>query len=170
LILFIPPANRSVPAEGIIYLRISRLKVGQQVLDTFTGACLRTESKPRSYCTTYDRYSRLSISPLFSNISLSARTPPLHQHNPLLPSLAPLIGLKYRKQSTRRSRGSRCPCSRHADCQTGCRHCSYSSRDMAFQWPSFPYPPSREGFWAPVTSTINWCEGTMLQFLISNSA
>lgn len=29
---------------------------------------------------------------------------------------------------------------------------------MAFQWPSIPYPPSQEGFWAPVTSTINWCE------------
>ncbi|KAJ5362178.1 hypothetical protein N7541_003022 [Penicillium brevicompactum] len=26
-------------------------------------------------------------------------------------------------------------------------------------WPfSFPYPPSKEGYWAPVTSTLNWCE------------
>ena len=23
---------------------------------------------------------------------------------------------------------------------------------------SFPYPPSKEGYWAPVTSTLNWCE------------
>jgi dihydroceramidase len=36
---------------------------------------------------------------------------------------------------------------------------------MAIQWPSFPYPPSRKGFWEPVTSTINWCEGAELQFL-----
>lgn len=41
---------------------------------------------------------------------------------------------------------------------------------MAFQWPSIPYPPSQEGFWAPVTSTINWCEGTTLQFLDNNRA
>lgn len=24
--------------------------------------------------------------------------------------------------------------------------------------PSFPYPPSGEGYWSPVTSTLNWCE------------
>ncbi|KAJ5640514.1 hypothetical protein N7528_000139 [Penicillium herquei] len=24
--------------------------------------------------------------------------------------------------------------------------------------PSFPYPPSKDGFWNPVTSTLNWCE------------
>lgn len=24
--------------------------------------------------------------------------------------------------------------------------------------PSFPYPPPQEGYWNPVTSTINWCE------------
>ncbi|RDL42022.1 Alkaline ceramidase [Venustampulla echinocandica] len=31
---------------------------------------------------------------------------------------------------------------------------------MAFGLPHFPYPPARpnEGYWAPVTSTINWCE------------
>lgn len=39
---------------------------------------------------------------------------------------------------------------------------------MAFHWPSVPYPPSKEGFWAPVTSTINWCEGTEVQFPLSS--
>ncbi|KAI9749938.1 MAG: pre-mRNA-splicing factor prp46 [Chaenotheca gracillima] len=29
---------------------------------------------------------------------------------------------------------------------------------MGFRLPSFPYPPSQEGYWHPVTSTINWCE------------
>ncbi|KAF7951890.1 hypothetical protein EAE96_007187 [Botrytis aclada] len=31
---------------------------------------------------------------------------------------------------------------------------------MGFHLPSIPYPPARpeEGYWAPVTSTINWCE------------
>ncbi|KAA8566785.1 hypothetical protein EYC84_009885 [Monilinia fructicola] len=31
---------------------------------------------------------------------------------------------------------------------------------MGFYLPSIPYPPARpeEGYWAPVTSTINWCE------------
>jgi len=31
---------------------------------------------------------------------------------------------------------------------------------MGFALPAFKYPPARpeEGFWAPVTSTINWCE------------
>ncbi|RAL58580.1 hypothetical protein DID88_003940 [Monilinia fructigena] len=31
---------------------------------------------------------------------------------------------------------------------------------MRFYFPSIPYPPARpeEGYWAPVTSTINWCE------------
>ncbi|KAF1810330.1 alkaline phytoceramidase [Eremomyces bilateralis CBS 781.70] len=24
--------------------------------------------------------------------------------------------------------------------------------------PSVPYPPARDGFWSPVTSTLNWCE------------
>lgn len=24
--------------------------------------------------------------------------------------------------------------------------------------PSWPYPPSREGYWGHVSSTINWCE------------
>ncbi|KAF2234622.1 alkaline phytoceramidase [Viridothelium virens] len=24
--------------------------------------------------------------------------------------------------------------------------------------PSIPYPPSKDGFWSPVTSTLNWCE------------
>lgn len=27
-----------------------------------------------------------------------------------------------------------------------------------FRLPSLDYPPSRKGFWGPVTSTINWCE------------
>lgn len=33
---------------------------------------------------------------------------------------------------------------------------------MAFGLPSIKYPPARpdEGYWTPVTSTINWCEGT----------
>lgn len=26
------------------------------------------------------------------------------------------------------------------------------------QLPFFPYPPSKEGYWSPVTSTLNWCE------------
>ncbi|OXV10022.1 hypothetical protein Egran_02207 [Elaphomyces granulatus] len=25
-------------------------------------------------------------------------------------------------------------------------------------FPFIPYPPSREGYWSPVTSTLNWCE------------
>jgi len=29
---------------------------------------------------------------------------------------------------------------------------------MGFRLPSLAYPPSQEGYWAPVTSTINWCE------------
>jgi len=31
---------------------------------------------------------------------------------------------------------------------------------MGFRLPAIPYPPARpeEGYWAPVTSTINWCE------------
>ncbi|KAL1306820.1 hypothetical protein AAFC00_005477 [Neodothiora populina] len=24
--------------------------------------------------------------------------------------------------------------------------------------PSFPYPPAQDGYWSPVTSTLNWCE------------
>jgi len=31
-------------------------------------------------------------------------------------------------------------------------------RNVAAVLPSIPYPPSREGRWSPVTSTINWCE------------
>lgn len=32
---------------------------------------------------------------------------------------------------------------------------------MGFSLPSIKYPPARpdEGYWNPVTSTINWCEG-----------
>ncbi|KAF3393028.1 Alkaline ceramidase 3 [Talaromyces pinophilus] len=32
---------------------------------------------------------------------------------------------------------------------------------MAEHWPHFPfipYPPSKAGYWSPVTSTLNWCE------------
>ena len=29
---------------------------------------------------------------------------------------------------------------------------------MASWLPSVPYPPSRDGYWSPVTSTLNWCE------------
>lgn len=29
---------------------------------------------------------------------------------------------------------------------------------MASMLPSIPYPPSRDGYWSPVTSTLNWCE------------
>jgi dihydroceramidase len=34
---------------------------------------------------------------------------------------------------------------------------------MGFSLPAFKYPSARpeEGFWAPVTSTINWCEGNV---------
>jgi len=35
---------------------------------------------------------------------------------------------------------------------------SSSSRVMVRWLPSIPYPPERDGFWLPVTSTINWCE------------
>src|SRR5882672_470114 len=31
--------------------------------------------------------------------------------------------------------------------------------ESVLSWlPSIPYPPSREGRWSPVTSTLNWCE------------
>jgi len=31
--------------------------------------------------------------------------------------------------------------------------------ESVLSWlPSIPYPPSREGWWSPVTSTLNWCE------------
>lgn len=35
--------------------------------------------------------------------------------------------------------------------------------------PSIPYPPSRDGYWHPVTSTLNWCEevGPIPEYLIS---
>lgn len=29
---------------------------------------------------------------------------------------------------------------------------------MGLTLPSFPYPPSKEGYWEPISSTINWCE------------
>ncbi|KAJ5217339.1 hypothetical protein N7468_010347 [Penicillium chermesinum] len=29
---------------------------------------------------------------------------------------------------------------------------------MNWAIPFFPYPPSKPGFWSPVTSTLNWCE------------
>ncbi|KAJ5679410.1 hypothetical protein N7462_007654 [Penicillium macrosclerotiorum] len=29
---------------------------------------------------------------------------------------------------------------------------------MRWPLPHFPYPPSKAGFWSPVTSTLNWCE------------
>ncbi|KAJ5168296.1 uncharacterized protein N7482_003890 [Penicillium canariense] len=29
---------------------------------------------------------------------------------------------------------------------------------MRWSLPHFPYPPSKAGFWSPVTSTLNWCE------------
>ena len=28
--------------------------------------------------------------------------------------------------------------------------------------PSIPYPPSQDGYWSPITSTINWCEEVSL--------
>lgn len=31
-------------------------------------------------------------------------------------------------------------------------------RKMGVPLPSFPYPPPRDGYWGPVTSTLNWCE------------
>lgn len=31
-------------------------------------------------------------------------------------------------------------------------------RNMYSWLPSFPYGPPAEGYWAPVTSTLNWCE------------
>lgn len=31
--------------------------------------------------------------------------------------------------------------------------------ELMWSWlPSVPYPPSRDGYWSPVTSTLNWCE------------
>jgi dihydroceramidase len=29
---------------------------------------------------------------------------------------------------------------------------------MTWSLPSFPYPPAKDGYWEPVTSTLNWCE------------
>ncbi|KAJ5415761.1 hypothetical protein N7465_004456 [Penicillium sp. CMV-2018d] len=29
---------------------------------------------------------------------------------------------------------------------------------MPWSLPFFPYPPARDGYWEPVTSTLNWCE------------
>jgi dihydroceramidase len=42
---------------------------------------------------------------------------------------------------------------------------------MGFSLPSFKYPPARpeEGYWAPVTSTINWCEGSYNCHLSGNT-
>lgn len=38
---------------------------------------------------------------------------------------------------------------------------------MGFSLPSFKYPPARpdEGYWNPITSTINWCEGIAILIL-----
>jgi len=40
---------------------------------------------------------------------------------------------------------------------------------MGFSLPAVPYPPARpeEGYWAPVTSTINWCEEDYYLTLVS---
>jgi hypothetical protein len=35
---------------------------------------------------------------------------------------------------------------------------SFCTIVMASLLPSIPYPPSQEGYWSPVTSTLNWCE------------
>lgn len=32
------------------------------------------------------------------------------------------------------------------------------SPSVMLSLPSFPYPPSKDGYWSPVTSTLNWCE------------
>ncbi|KAJ5823278.1 Ceramidase [Penicillium robsamsonii] len=29
---------------------------------------------------------------------------------------------------------------------------------MSWSLPFFPYPPAKDGYWEPVTSTLNWCE------------
>ena len=29
---------------------------------------------------------------------------------------------------------------------------------MPWSLPFFPYPPAKDGYWEPVTSTLNWCE------------
>jgi dihydroceramidase len=29
---------------------------------------------------------------------------------------------------------------------------------MTWSLPFFPYPPAKDGYWEPVTSTLNWCE------------
>lgn len=37
--------------------------------------------------------------------------------------------------------------------------------------PSIPYPPAREdGYWAPITSTLDWCEevGEILAYFLIN--
>lgn len=31
-------------------------------------------------------------------------------------------------------------------------------RIMTWSLPFFPYPPAKDGYWEPVTSTLNWCE------------
>jgi hypothetical protein len=33
-----------------------------------------------------------------------------------------------------------------------------SKHSMGHWLPFFDYPPLKEGYWLPVTSTINWCE------------
>lgn len=35
--------------------------------------------------------------------------------------------------------------------------CNQEAR-MSHFLPYFPYPPVRDGFWSPVTATLNWCE------------
>jgi hypothetical protein len=36
---------------------------------------------------------------------------------------------------------------------------------MLFAIPSWPYPPSREGYWGDVSSTINWCEEVRMRIV-----
>jgi hypothetical protein len=32
------------------------------------------------------------------------------------------------------------------------------AQEMIMRLPKVPYPPVQNGYWSPVTSTLNWCE------------
>ena len=43
---------------------------------------------------------------------------------------------------------------------------------MPYPLPYFPYPPAGDGFWSPITATLNWCEevDVELAFVVTRSA
>jgi hypothetical protein len=62
------------------------------------------------------------------------------------------------RQSTDVNRSSTCFISTLFGCSITKARLQNPRRDVMVKLPSLPYGPSKEGFWSPVTSTINWCE------------